>query len=330
MRAPLQKPTTYDIEQEQQRHDDAIHWFGEMSCFISWWRPEDFDLGLVGRCTDCYIPLGDIADAYRQAGQDKCPTCFGTSFEGGIKTLLYRPALWDLTPRSESQVKRGDVTIVNATIEMLSNVDMHQADVVVRADGTRWRINQPVWQEITTGFGSQKGSKPLRLGGKVQAVLEDPSTVNYFPAVSLEALNLDGWLPYVPHSPHPLDQEGPPPVVDPGDGTAGLYPLRVQRTRLFEFTTRFWLDPARTLPQPVSGRTYRCDIRTGIAGTLIATMNVDMTGAASGAVRFWVSGVVTTAIVQDAVWIDILEDLGSENVTVMEPHQILVVDVVTV
>ena len=155
MRPPLQRPTDYDILQEQQRHDDAIHWFGEMSCFVLWWHPEDFQDGLVARCSDCYVPFGDVAEAYRQPSQKKCPTCYGTSFEGGIKRLLYRPALWSITPESEGVVKRGNVEIERGTIEMLSNITCRQNEVVVRADGSRWRMGQPKWQKITTGFGSQ-------------------------------------------------------------------------------------------------------------------------------------------------------------------------------
>jgi hypothetical protein len=330
MRAPLQRPTTYDIEQEQQRHDDAIHWLGEMSCFVLWWHAEDFMDGLVARCSDCYIPYGDVAEAYRQPSQKKCPTCYGTSFEGGIKRLLYRPALWSTTPEMEGEVRRGNVEIVRGTIEMLSNISCRQGDVVVRPDGSRWRMGQPKWQEITTGFGSQKGVASLRIGSSAQVTLEDPSTVSYFPMINMDALNLDGWLPYVPHSPHPLDQEGPPTVIAPPHGTTGLYPLRVERTRLFEFTMRFWEDTERTQAEDVSGNVYRSEMRTAVnGGDLIATMTVDMTNAATGAVRFWISGVVTTDIVVDAVWVDVLQDLGSENITKMEPRQILVVDVVT-
>lgn len=330
MRPPLQQPSDYDIAQEQQRHDDAIHWYGEMSCFILWWHPRDFEDGLVGRCSDCYIPFGDIADAYRQPSQKKCPTCYGTSFEGGIKRLLYRPALWSITPEKEGVVKRGEVDIERGVIEMLSNISCRQGDVVVRADGSRWVMGQPKWQEITTGFGSQRGAPALRLGSTAQVTLEDVSTVSYFPMVNMDALNLVGWLPYLPHSPHPLDQEGPPTIISPPNSTTGLYPLRVERTRLFEFTMRFWEDTERTQARDVSGNEYRSELRTAVTdGDLVTAMEVDMTNAATGSVRFWVSGLITADITVDSVWLDVLRDLGDEVVTEMEPRQILVVDVVT-
>lgn len=189
------------------RHNDAIHWFGEMTCFISWWRVEDFNAGLVTRCSVCYLPFGDIADAFRQPSMNKCVNCFGTTFEGGIRTKFYRPGIWDLSAQSKDVIKHGETTIVKGTIETFSNLDLRQGDVLVRHDGTRWQIDQPIWQEITTGFGSQKGNSTLRLQGKTSITLEDPTAVAYLPTVDLTALNLDGWLPYVPHSPHPLDED---------------------------------------------------------------------------------------------------------------------------
>lgn len=205
LRAPLQRPTTYDIAQEQLRHNDAIHWFGEMTCFLMWWRIEDFLDNLVERCSVCYVPFGDISEAFRQPSINKCVNCFGTTFEGGLRSVLYRPAIWELNPQSKDVVQRGEVEIIKGFIETLSNLDLREGDVAARRDGTRWQMDQPGWQEITTGFGSQKGQSSLRLRGRSGITLEDPTAVAYMPAVNLDALNLNGWLPYVPHSPHPLD-----------------------------------------------------------------------------------------------------------------------------
>lgn len=205
LRAPLQRPTSYDIAQEQMRHNDAIHWYGEMTCFLLWWKTEDFLAGLVTRCSVCYLPFGDITDAYRQPSKNKCPSCYGTTFEGGLKAKLYRPGIWDLNPVEHDTFKRGDVNIIKGTIETLSNIDVRDGDSIVRRDGTRWQLDPPTWQEITTGFGSQKGTQTLRMRGRSAITLEDPASVAYLVPVDLAALNLDGWLPYVPHSPHPLD-----------------------------------------------------------------------------------------------------------------------------
>lgn len=207
-RAPLQRPTTYDIDQERVRHDDAVHWFGEMTCFLSWWRPADREAGLVGPCTTCNTKMTDsrIVEAYGQAAQHLCPNCYGTTFEGGLRSIFYRPAIWNLTPVEHDVKRRGEVEIIRGTLQVISNLDLHDGDHAVRADGTCWKMDQASWQEITTGFGSQRGVTSRRLQSAVQIALEDDkSTAPYLVDVNFDALNLIGWEPYVPHSPHPLD-----------------------------------------------------------------------------------------------------------------------------
>ena len=217
-RPPLQRPTTYDIDQEQMRHDDALNWFGELTCFLHWWRTEDFERGVhmanglpLTRCQKCYLSYGDIADAFRQPSLQKCDECYGTTYEGGICNIWYRPAIWNLTPVSEDIVKRGDVLTVRGTIETVSELDLHEGDTAVRRDGTRWQLDQPTWQEITTGFGSQKGIQSRRLRSNASVILEDVTAVVYLPWVDFDALNLDGWLPYEPFHPHPEDRVAPVP-----------------------------------------------------------------------------------------------------------------------
>jgi hypothetical protein len=212
-RGPLQRPTTFDIDQEQMRHDDALHWLGELTCFLSWWRPDDFDAGRVTRCPTCYLPFGDVADAYRQSSINKCKDCYGTTFHGGIKYIWFRPAIWDLTPVSDQIEKRGDVTQIRGTIDTPSDIDLHEGDAAVRNDGTRWLMDQPQWQEITTGFGSQRGIVSRRMRGKSTVIMDDPTSVTYLPYVDLTALSDTGWHPK-PNQPHPLDQYAPP--ANPG------------------------------------------------------------------------------------------------------------------
>lgn len=318
----------YALEQERLRHDDALHWFGEMTAFILWWRLSDHLSGLVQRCTRCYDAASwkRVSEAYSQPIQSKCPVCFGTTFEGGIKAIYYRPAIWDLTPVQEDVVRRGEVKVIRGSIEMLSSLPTREGDVAIRYDGTRWQLDQPSWQEMTTGFGSQRGIGD-KLSSRAQVQLEDVTAVAYLPYINPAALGVEGLFPYVPHTPHPYDQEAPLSLIDPG--FLGGSSLRIERTHIFEFTVTFWLDTARTQPEDVSGRTFRSQIRTAPGGDLIANMSVDMTDAATGSVLFSLSGAETATIVPDVVWIDVLEDIGSDTVLVVDPRHVEVIDVVT-
>lgn len=207
MRPPLQRPTTYDIEQEQQRHDDAVHWFGEMNAFLLWWNVQDFEAGLVDRCSVCYTDYSEIADAYGQASKSKCASCFGTTFEGGLRAVYYRPAIWESSDVDMDVKKRGFVDMTSGSIQVVSNLPLRKGDTVVRADGTRWDIGVPEAQEITTGFGSQRNIKDRQMRTRVRVTKEDPDSPVYLPVVDLASLDETGWLGHVPHSPHPDDQD---------------------------------------------------------------------------------------------------------------------------
>lgn len=327
MRPPLQRPTTYDIEQEQQRHDDAIHWFGEMCAFLLWWNAQDFDAGLVQRCSACYTSYGDIAEAYGQAAQTKCPSCFGTTYEGGLRAIYYRPALWQSSDTDEGVTKRGFIDSTSGTIQIVSNLPVRKGDTVVRADGSRWDIGNPEAQEITTGFGSQRNinERQMRTGARVN--LEDPDSHVYLPFVDLDSLNLQGWVGYVPHSPHGSDQAGPDPVLQPGPGSVTAAALNVQRGREFSVLLRFYQDTARTITLDVSAKTYVSQFRVGPSAlsTVLNTLSVDMTNAAAGEVRVWLSDSLTDDIIPDFVYWDVYSVEGAENVSIMLPRRLAVI-----
>lgn len=198
-RPPLHNSHLYAVAQERLRHDDAAMWYGEMSCFVLWWSAEDHSLGLVGRCETCYLPYGRIAEVYNQAPKAKCSNCYGTTFEGGFRALLYRPALWDHTHLSEEIGQRGLTVMEEAIIQPTTDFQMRDNDLVIRGDNSRWRISIPKQTEIATGFGSMSGWDAV-VTGNVSAKLEDPTSVVYTVPVNLSLLNnTAGWSPSVPY-----------------------------------------------------------------------------------------------------------------------------------
>jgi hypothetical protein len=88
----LREPQRWAVDQERQRHLQALYTVGEWTMFCLMWNLEDFQNGLVTRCSVCY---NRSSQAYKQGERNKCPDCFGTTFEGGFRAqhgLLHDPA----------------------------------------------------------------------------------------------------------------------------------------------------------------------------------------------------------------------------------------------
>lgn len=148
----LPRPERWAVENARKDHNDALYAFGEYSMLALMWRVEDHDDGLVARCPRCY--RGDrAAKAYGQSSENKCPDCFGTTFEGGYKAKVVRPCLWDTGPSENlEQGKRGEIVQQSATVQTPSDVRMRDDDYIFRADGSRWWVRSTGSQTLRTGF----------------------------------------------------------------------------------------------------------------------------------------------------------------------------------
>lgn len=203
-RPPLQNRHAYARDQEQLRHDDAANWFGEMTAFILWWSIIDFENGDVERCSTCYTPLGDIADVYKQASESHCTNCYGTTFEGGYRALIYRPALWNIDDSSEEVRKRGLATSRSCTIQPVGGIRFRDNDIAVRSDGTRWRFNQPQVSLLTTGFGPNSVYTD-QIGSVLSGYMDDETMPSHLPTVDMIFLQNSGWNPELPYPSTPPD-----------------------------------------------------------------------------------------------------------------------------
>lgn len=195
-RPPFQNPHQYAVDQEVTRHDDACHYFGEMTAIIMMWNQRDFDLGKVGRCSVCYTSWGEVAEVFGQSSKRKCPSCFGTTFEGGFRAIVYRPCIWDFdSDQKQDYEKRGYVQNGSAGVQTVSGLALHDNDYLVRQDATRWRMGPPSDDRIVTGFsptGQEVGS-----GSVIQVQREDPSSIVFMIPVNQEGLQVEGWSPYM-------------------------------------------------------------------------------------------------------------------------------------
>lgn len=184
--SPLYVRQTQDwaIQQERQRHDEALYWLGEYAFIALMWHLADFELGLIGRCNTCYNTGDSIQDritaVYNQPTRNLCPDCYGTTFEGGIRALLVRPFMFADTDESEHQDRRGSVHPMSLSGETTWDFRSYQGDYVFRQDGTRYRVStQPNRDTLRTGF-AHPGQKATTLGyARVQLAYEEIGTVAY-------------------------------------------------------------------------------------------------------------------------------------------------------
>lgn len=170
-------------EQERLRHNEALYWVGEWAIFFLMWTEIDFADDLVGRCQRCYSDTGGvgqrIAEVYSQPTINKCPDCFGTTFEGGFRARIVRPAIFADADETERQASRGTMHPVSTTVESTTDFRMREGDFTIRADNTRWRTSTPQRVMLRTGFGhpDQRGSSITYNSAPVK--LEDHTSVAY-------------------------------------------------------------------------------------------------------------------------------------------------------
>lgn len=141
------------VVQENMRHDQGLYMVGEYTMFVLMWHVMDFTAGLVQRCNRCYVSQGKIAEVYKQPAQNRCPDCFGTTFEGGFKARIVRPAIFSDTNEEESTDRRGVTRTQPASIESTSDFRIRKGDYAFRADGTRWWLRGAEVVRLRSGFG---------------------------------------------------------------------------------------------------------------------------------------------------------------------------------
>lgn len=180
----LQDKQDWAVEQERQRHADALYRLGEYSVFVMMWGLVDFQAGLVQRCPICYGTSGSVQDrvsaVYNQPTKNKCPSCYGTTFAGGIRAKIVRPALWAEVDEKERQDRRGTVHPEQVSIESTWDFRMRQGDYIIRSDNSRWRLAEsPARVTLRSGFLHPEQEETSITYGRIDARYEEKTTVAY-------------------------------------------------------------------------------------------------------------------------------------------------------
>jgi hypothetical protein len=165
------------VEQERQRHNQALYMMGENVLFCLLWTARDHDQGLVGLCPVCATDR--IAQAYGQATRNKCPSCFGTRFEGGYRALIVRPAIFTDADDGQSFTARGVVSPQEVHLETTSDFRVHGGDYAMRATGERLQLRSPQRTTLRTGFGTPHQSEDGTAYNLSRAAVEDSTSVAY-------------------------------------------------------------------------------------------------------------------------------------------------------
>lgn len=170
------------ITQENYRHDQALYSIGEPAMFVMLWTVEDFQFGYTSRCSRCYDNEdlnARMAQVYNQPNKAKCPICFGTTFEGGIRARVIRPALITDTDDDEQLSSKGAIHPQRISVESTSDFRYRSGDFVFRQDGSRWQLKPASRVTLRTGF-EHPGQLSNSIGyAQGQASLEDATSVAY-------------------------------------------------------------------------------------------------------------------------------------------------------
>jgi Zn-finger nucleic acid-binding protein len=167
----------YAVDQERQRHAQALYSLGEWTMFCLMWHIQDYKNGLVGLCPVCSESRDALA--YQQPQRNHCPNCFGTTFDGGYKALIVRQAIFADTDEGQAFQARGVVNSDDLDMESTPDFRVRSGDYCFRSTGDRFYLRVPQRVTLRTGFATPY-QRDMAVGyNHARASMEDPSTVCY-------------------------------------------------------------------------------------------------------------------------------------------------------
>jgi hypothetical protein len=177
---PYRLPARQDwaVATERQRNLQALYLAGEYCFWALMWHLEDFQAGLVVRCLTCW-GQDPVVAAYGQGNQNNCPDCYGTTYEGGYKALIIRPAVFGDTDEGETHTTRGIARGGDLSVESTPDFRVRSGDYVIRASGERYYLRVPDRITARTGFGAPYQSSAAIGYNHARASDEDPSSPAY-------------------------------------------------------------------------------------------------------------------------------------------------------
>ena len=175
-RAQTHQPWGSDIIEAS--HEEALYTFGELCLFTLMWRPADFDAGLVGHCPVCYAgSQSRQAAAFGQATKRECLSCYGTTYEGGFRAQIIRPALLADRNHETNDDARGVTTVDSVMMETTGDFILRKGDYLFRYDNTRWQAEEKKEAVVRPGFGPPQAADSF--SGTTSLHREEETTVAF-------------------------------------------------------------------------------------------------------------------------------------------------------
>lgn len=172
----------------EAQHEEALYIFGELVLFTLLWRITDFEEGRVPRCPVCYGGASErYAKAFEQPTKRECPSCYGTTFKGGFRAQVIRPALFADRNAESTEQSRGVVTSDTIRFETTGDFTLRKDDYLFRADNTRFQVEEKTEDVPRSGFGVPWGAESAA-GSSTAHMEEDTSVAFLVPPVSGSAL----------------------------------------------------------------------------------------------------------------------------------------------
>lgn len=165
------------------------------------WDLDDFYANRVDRCSRCQGTANEepssaalIFESFKQPAEDHCPVCYGSTFEGGWRAQIVRPAIWNELGEEVDQIQpRGEVHKQAAhSVESTWDFYMRDGDYIFRPDGSRWQVGSVMQTRLVAGFGYTSRAES-QLGVNLATVTREEDTAVAFdipPLTRTELTNL--------------------------------------------------------------------------------------------------------------------------------------------
>lgn len=155
-------------------HLDALYRYGEFVGFVLMWNALDFEAGRVKRCSVCFS-TNRTSMAYDQSPNQSCSNCYGTTFHGGYRAIVYRPAIISDQNAETADTRRGELETDSVSLQTSADFFSRTGDFLLRKSGQRYQMQQMDTVDIRSGFEAE--SLHGNVGGVIpSARLEDPTS----------------------------------------------------------------------------------------------------------------------------------------------------------
>jgi hypothetical protein len=171
-------PQDWAVTNVRDDHTGALYLLGEYTMFVLLWRIQDHNAGLVARCSQCFTNNA-YSEVYKQTSEHNCEHCLNTTFEGGFRAKIIRPALWDFGEDADQNQRRGVVSPSQAAVQSTFDFRMDVGDFMIRADGTRWTVQSLSSNHLRTGFAFPLKSETVVGFNYGNVRKEDPASVAF-------------------------------------------------------------------------------------------------------------------------------------------------------